>query len=461
MASQNLKTYAIVGLWIALAAVIGAIAADTGYRKVGGGLLIGLGLLIIAVNVLPMMVPLSERRFLVQLLAVAGIAKLIATGVRLFVAKSVYGYSDAIGYDSAGNDIAGLLWSGNWSRATANLSPGTDFVDFLTGVIYSITGSSQYGGFLVFSFISLVGAVLFYRAFRIAIPGGNRKLFAVLILLYPSMLYWPSGIGKDSLMMFLGGLTALGVASLLARGRWSGLLFVAVGLMGIYMVRPPFAVLTIAALLLGLLIKQLAARKTGRLASLFVVTTLMTVVLFGASVVAPAVGLDSLSPQTAVGLLVQESNRDYDESGAGSNFDLPAVNEPAWAPTAFVTVLFRPFPWEARNPQSVMQSLDGILMGVLLLIVIRRVMLAGKTALSDPYLMYSVAMLVTTILILGTLGNFGLLARQRASALPFLFVVMAYAPMSAAYIKSMSSRSPAPDDSSPNSRRRLEPVAAH
>ena len=98
---------------------------------------------------------------------------------------------------------------------------------------------------------------------------------------------------------------------------------------------------------------------------------------------------------------------------------------------AFATVLFRPFPWEAHNLPALIQSLDGLFMGALLVWGSRRLWRAVRQLGKEPYLGFVVVFIVMLVLALSTLGNFGLLARQRSTLLPFVLMLVAFAPSAA------------------------------
>ncbi|MCH8346836.1 MAG: hypothetical protein IIC87_07930, partial [Chloroflexi bacterium] len=136
---------------------------------------------------------------------------------------------------------------------------GTAFIKVYVGVIYTVIGPTLLGGFMVFGFLGFVGAYMFYRAFLVAFPQGNHRMYGVLVFLYPSLLYWPNGLGKDALMMLFLGLSTYGTA-LLMRDRSIGLLVLAIGLMGALTVRPPVAGVVVFALLGAFAIKLLMAR---------------------------------------------------------------------------------------------------------------------------------------------------------------------------------------------------------
>ena len=78
-------------------------------------------------------------------------------------------------------------------------------MELITTGVYTVIGPITLAGFLVFSSFAFWGAYLLYRAFRIAVPNGDARRYALLVFLLPSMLYWPSSIGKEAwLMLFVG-----------------------------------------------------------------------------------------------------------------------------------------------------------------------------------------------------------------------------------------------------------------
>ena len=88
-----------------------------------------------------------------------------------------------------------------------------------------------------------------------------------------------------------------------------------------------------------------------------------------------------------------------------------------------MTVLLRPFLWEAHNLQAMFAALESLLWlglgwrG-------RRVFLERVRHLREqPWLGFSVIYSLILILALGSASNFGIIARQRVSILPFLLML--------------------------------------
>ena len=131
--------------------------------------------------------------------------------------------------------------------------------------MYVFTGPTRLGGFLVFSWMGFLGLWMLYRAFEIAVPGGNHRRYLLLVLFFPTMVYWPSSIGKDAWMLLCLGFAAYGIARLLTGRLIIGVIPAALGFWGAAVVRPHIALmLVLAAVLAGHPPPAGAARDGGR-----------------------------------------------------------------------------------------------------------------------------------------------------------------------------------------------------
>ena len=57
------------------------------------------------------------------------------------------------------------------------------------------------GGYLVFAFMSYIGMVFFWLAFKRALPELPDLRYLQVLMLLPSLAFWPASIGKDSWMV--------------------------------------------------------------------------------------------------------------------------------------------------------------------------------------------------------------------------------------------------------------------
>src|SRR3990172_7746164 len=121
---------------------------------------------------------------LLALLFAAFAVKLGAVYFRLHFAL----LADAYAYDFYGREIAAALEVGRWHEAAGYQR--TALIRLLTGLLYTITGPAFYGASVLWGWLGLLGMMFYYKAFSTAFPNGDRRLYMLLILFYPSLQLW-------------------------------------------------------------------------------------------------------------------------------------------------------------------------------------------------------------------------------------------------------------------------------
>jgi hypothetical protein len=356
-----------------------------------------------------------------RLVMAAVVLKLVGSVVRYYVSFTLYGAADATLYHKQGALIAESVRHGVFAVDIGKKVAGTGFIEIVTGVVYTITGASKLAGFFVFAWFGFIGLFLCYRAFRIAFPEGDSHRYGLLVFFLPSLLFWPSSIGKESWMMLCIGLMAYGSARILARKHW-GLVAVFVGGLGSAMVRPHVTLIGMIALFAAYLLRP-ASRKSilgpvGKLAMLAVLAGGLIVVMsqmssfFGVSV------LDSGGTQQVLDRASSQSDE------GGSSFDAVRPTSPTGALEAAVAVVFRPWPYEAHNVQALAGSLEGMVLLALVLTSLRRIASIPRAMLVRPYIAYALLYSLSFAYAFSSIGNFGILSRQRVQLYPLLVVLL-------------------------------------
>jgi hypothetical protein len=363
---------------------------------------------------------------LVQLLVAALLLKLLGSLVRYWVAVAVYdSTADAFEYHRVGVELAMRFRAGNFDTGLASLS-GTDFISFFTGIVYTITGPSIFAGFLLYSWLAFGGMFCLYRAFTIAVPDGNRRSYARLLFFMPSMLYWPSSIGKEAWMLFTLGLAAYGTARVLTGRPWRGMAVAGVALWLAAIVRAHVSGMVV----LGLVMAYLFARPPRRLGALGPAVKLFAL----AALVVVAVGLlgrtqsylleKGIDPQDGVTSVLAETQRRTNQGG--SNFQAPSTGASlAKLPLAAVTILFRPYPFEVHNAQAAITALESSLLLCLAVARRRAIWHAVRHLRRWPYVVFVLVYSGLFVVAFSSISNFGILARERTQLLPFFLVLLA------------------------------------
>jgi hypothetical protein len=317
--------------------------------------------------------------------------------------------------DGAFGEIGEVTWEAS----------GTAFIQTLTGFLYSVTGPTSIGGFLVYSWFGFWGLYLLHRAFVRACPEGDHRRYGRLVLLLPSLLFWPSSIGKEAWMCLGLGIMAYGAARLLTHAR-GGLVTIAAGTAMLYMVRPHVAALLSVATFLAFLVKRPPAGAS----ILAPVGKLAVIVLLGAGLVVAAGQLESFfgvddfnreSVQTTLDEVVHQTSQggsQFEEEPNSTNLS------PSRFPEAFVNVMFRPFPWQANNAQALIAAAESLFLIVLFATGWRRLVGSVRSVLRTPYVVLCCAYTVLFVYGFSAFANAGILVRQRVQVLPFVLVLL-------------------------------------
>jgi hypothetical protein len=360
-----------------------------------------------------------------RVLALGLLLKLGFAMLRNWTAFVLYGGSaDASGYDYQGRIIAQQIWHLDFGAVASHLKWGSSFLEFFTGAVYSVIGPSIYGGYLVFAFLSFLGSYYFYRAFRLAFPDGNKWLYIFLIFFFPSVLYWPNGIGKDALIFLCLGLFAYGGARL-TQGRLQGLLPIALGLLGTLYIRPHIAVILALSFILAFFLPGVGKRPVRIATFIIVIVAVVGLAWLVLPQIASYIGLEELSPQALLDRFQFQAGQ---TSQGGSAFQAMDIKNPLTYPWVMVTLLFRPFPWEAHNALALIQSLEGILVFGLVVWRIRSLGKAIASSISNAYTRFILIYAVAFTIAFAVVANFGIIARERMMLLPFFFMLISFTP---------------------------------
>jgi len=348
-------------------------------------------------------------------------AHMMGAVVRAGVVAWFYGNrSDALDYHLWGKAYAQQFRSLDFSHVVG--MTGTDFMRTLTGIVYSFTGASKVSGAVLMSFLAYLGLLLLWRAFKRAVPTGAVMRYGLLVLFLPSLLYWPSALGKEGWAIFCIGVASYGVALVMSGRIPLGIVLVVAGLGGVAPMRPHVALVAFCGIALAGVVGK--SRRPGGKASLlrlFLFGALLIGGIVLASSTADFFGVPSLNQETVNATLANAEGRTGE---AGSAFTPVSMSNPANAPLALATVLFRPFPFEVSNAIAAASALEGVFLIVITWRSRSRLRSLLRCMRRDPYAAYAFGILVTFVYAFSAFSNFGILARQRCQVLPFFLVLV-------------------------------------
>jgi hypothetical protein len=373
-----------------------------------------------------------DEKWLSWLLVLGVIVKLVASAIRYDTLVDEFGGGgDASLYDEWGKRFF-RAWDtgGEEPDLTGKGGPGSNWVRWFTGAVYYVFGPDMLNGFLIFGLLAVVGTYFWYRAAAEAVPFLNKRLFFVLVFFLPSVVFWPSSIGKEALMQLGIGVTSLGIAHLMNQRVFHGLLVALPGGWLLWRVRPHLLALVAfsagVAYLLGRVRRKGAAAESGSLARPIGMLIIAFLVFFAVNEATRFLGMEEFSVN-AVEQELAETKAGGDYGGSEFQTDESPLS-PLAIPKGIVTVLLRPFPWEVETQLQILASLEGAALGLFILYRFGSVRLSLAQARATPFLLYCWILVLLYAVAFSSISNFGLLVRQRSLALPALLVLLALEP---------------------------------
>jgi hypothetical protein len=287
---------------------------------------------------------------------------------------------------------------------------GTDFIVWLSSFPVSLgLGYAPLSFF--YNVVGTIGLLFFCAALR-ETPASSSdstfgRLLVLLCLFLPSLSFWTSGIGKDSL-----GFLSVGIFlwSSMKLGRRQ--LFAIIAVLAMLPVRPHVAALMVLSAAAGtVFVSELRASVRFGVAAFATAGAVFFVPM--------ALAYSGSTRFMSIGEFI--SDRQEQNLAGGSSIDIAAMN-PAFR---LLSYMYRPLPNEAADLSQLAASLDNLILVCLTLVAFVALYRAGIVRVFRKYSISLLYGLGGLVLLSQVTANLGLAARQKWMALPALMLVLA------------------------------------
>ncbi len=336
-----------------------------------------------------------------------------------------FGAGDATRYYLVGLDLAQRVWDFDlWFFSFREWFPdgpwwGTHFIEHISGVVLTLIGPSMRAEFLVFSLFALVGLLFIVAALARVAPAPVVRSGAMLILLWPSLWFWPSSAGKEALIILSLGIVTLGFVGKADKPNWPLLLG---GIFLAFWIRPHVAAVQAMAVAAAYWLGSWDKVSPRRVAESVLAVVIAFVALTNMS---SAFGLEQPDLESLQEFMTVRSQSTV--TGGSSVGAAPATG--AGLPMAFVNIWLRPFPWDVHNVTAAVAAGEILLLWIIIYRRRQSLRLTLKYWRQDRLLRFAFPLLVGYTLMIGmTFANLGIIARQRTPLFPFLFLLLAAVP---------------------------------
>lgn len=313
--------------------------------------------------------------------------------------------------------------------------PSSFFVIRIAALFDLLTFSTYSATAVLFALISFGGGWALFT-YMCRLKPALHGWIAAAILFIPSVVFWGSGLMKDTLTFASLGFLTYALGNIFEKKRTlSSLLLLMVSMFVIFSIKKYILFCFLPAAMIWFYRLQVKAIHSHVLKILIV--PFFIAIVTGASyysllLVGEGDTRYSLDKIAETAKTTAYDIRYYTGREAGSGYSLGELEGTftsmiSLAPQAVNVSLFRPYVWEVRNPLMALSAVEGLLLLIFTLYVILKKRTDVFRACREPIVLFCVVFSLTFAFAVGvSTYNFGTLSRYKIPLMPFYMLALIF-----------------------------------
>lgn len=299
-----------------------------------------------------------------------------------------------------------------------------------TSPLYLLTVQSYFTCTLLLSALAYSGIWRLYLLFTREFPGLEKK-FAIAILYFPSLVFWGSGIMKDTYTLTAACWFTYSIYMVFIRREKIAvnIFWIIVSSYVMIVFKPYIFIALLPGTLIWVSFKRIQLIRNP-VFKILAAPLIISVFLVGGSLVFGSLSTNFNQYSSVDGVLSKAVVSQQDlkqEYNKGNSFDIGTFDGSISSviskfPLAVTAGLFRPFIFEARNPVMLISGIENTFMLIFTVVFLFQVgpVRVLKYALKEPLVLFSLAFAVFFAFGIGlSTSNFGALVRYKIPCIPF------------------------------------------
>lgn len=303
------------------------------------------------------------------------------------------------------------------------------FFDLITFSTYSATA-------VLFSVLAFTGGWMLYLVFYQSHPKAYRML-AYCCLFVPSVIFWGSGILKDTVTLAFVGISTYCIFKMMINRKinLTLILLLIVSFYVIFSVKEYILISLIAGLIVWVASNYLFKIRSVVFRLLLIPTVTILCIAFSYLIINEVIGEDSRYSLDRLANTSMITARDIRfgwgaRAGDGSGYTLGRLDGTwqsmiAMAPAAINVSLFRPYLWEIKNPLMMLSAIEALMTLCFTLYVFVVVRTSIFKYVKAEIIFCLVFVLIFAFGVGVSTFNFGTLSRYKIPLLPFYWSMLA------------------------------------
>lgn len=354
--------------------------------------------------------------------------KMLMSAIRIYVGVKFYhGAMDAFAYYDNGRYIAEQFRTSGFNFLSDTPIVSTKAIEYIVGVLYYFLPLSFSSFCFIFAALAFIGSIFFYKAFCIWYDDRSSDFYKKVVFFLPSILYWPSCLGKDALIFFASGIATYGIVKFFKNLTFFGLVQFIIGLSIISIIRPHIAGFMVIAVAIASVFSYSRFKNLNKFLQLIIRVPVIFFLSFTiinqakAFLTSGRIGMSEFTPEAILDWI-----RATRLKLQGKSKFIPVFAATLLGPLyAIVTLVARPFIWEAGNLQTILAALECLF--CIFIFYKRRKVIYDRffNFKEDAFSTFAFCYVFIAALSFTVFTNMGILARQRTTVLPFLWLLFA------------------------------------
>lgn len=331
------------------------------------------------------------------------LAPLSILGTLLYLILTVSSRGDALVYYESGRYLDS---AGNIYRF------GTEFVKTLSFLVQSVLPVSIFGLGTLFVSIRMISVPRLIGEY-------NERLFIILVLTSPSIVFWGGLLSKDLLCIIAAMISISAFISYSIGKRYLYIIMITISLIVALFVRPYILPIILVPHFLVICYDSLGILRRGLINRSLVFGSFMTISIFLLLFLGSYFSIRYISGGTSISGLVErlEEGRNYFEKYSGSyvNYSIPEK----------VFLLFSPLLFRVNNALSLIASINSAVYFIFLIFLYRGALKSGNE-IDKRICIFTLSAIIVWTIIYSSNVNMGIIERMKAQVTPFLFMLMSH-----------------------------------
>lgn len=300
--------------------------------------------------------------------------------------------------------------------------------DLLTFSTYSATA-------VLFALISFGGGWAFFT-YMCRLKPELRFWIALAVLFIPSVVFWGSGIMKDTLTFAGLGFLTFALGNIYEkRNMMSSLIIVLISVFVIFSIKKYILFCFLPAAMIWFYMLKVRSIRSVALKVLivpFFITIVVGAAYYSLLLVGEGDTRYSLDKIAETAKITAYDIRYWTGKEAGSGYSLGELDGTfgsmlSLTPQAINVSLFRPYVWEVRNPLMALSSVEGLLLLMLTIYVMIKKWKHLIQAFREPIVLFCFVFSITFAFAVGvSTYNFGTLSRYKIPLMPFYLLTLIF-----------------------------------